>query len=620
MPEVEVDIEALVKTRWLSIQTACRLKLEHNMRLTEWDMTEDHVGTLDSDTATHALEAMGLPIDDKHSSGLNCVKTKRYEIPGTNQICSWKAYNKRLEGWQNYLARNDEIGCKGARNLNPSTIELHKMMRRPDVHLKGLTRTEATFFGPSIPPIGLMIKELRRVSASLDNSLVSCSSQEELANMERYVGHSVLAYWPDVYKDKQLESRRLDEAERKQLSADEAKKVKVRRKQLNYLMEGALVRWSNKRTKKSNGVILKTKTGATAKDSRSWEGLCNLAALATTCEKNPVLFVGVGGHEQFFKPGATRQPAMYFLQVELRRVGEHPLLTYLPYASDFKTGNYLNQSTSFFDCGINSTQLANIRPACLASHELLDWDSIKLDIQLQDDCNVAASEHSSTSYERVLGCPKTHVYSGVALKDLPEHFTPWTACRIRTYGQHHNVHFQVNGAWFRPPPSQEGVLKKLIAENPNLLCHVRRRNKAGGLEFQVQGSRPAAPKGSKSATALPVQHQPMVIISALFDGRSVQVALNCVGSFYLPKTITDCIKRLCPSDKGFSTFVKEELPGFQVVHMESRCCYVKGGTNKEELLIILNKAGDEAAFNIPSAKRGAAHEHPQQASKRQRSS
>ena len=365
-------------------------------------------------------------------------------------------------------------------------------------------------------------------------------------------------------------------------------------------------------------MVLRTKVGARAKrkETHSWSLQCNLLSMGSSCAANPLLFIGVSGHEQFFRDSAPRRNQIFFLFIDLQRVGEQPLLTYLPSDPDFKVGNSGNISQSFLDIGIDSDRLTNIRPACLMPNEPYGYANIKMDIEIPDSHTscMLSSDCSSVSYEEALHCCKTRVYTGDALRDLPCEFTAWTDCRIRKVGRFDQVEFQVEGSWFRVSGSLYSELNERIKADRNLVCLVKRHSEKVGMEYQICGSRPAPPRDSRSATKLPVQDEPMIIISAMYaeKGKTLQVSLDGVGSFYIPKSIVEAVKLLCPSGRDFNSFVAEELVGCQVVHNESNCCHVKANTNKEEIFSILDKSGILKANNIPShtLKRGATDPQP----------
>jgi hypothetical protein len=230
--------------------------------------------------------------------------------------------NKWLETWQQGFARSDDISCKSVFALNPSTTELADMMSRPEVQQHCLTRNELTFMAPKIPKIQDMIQILEDHSkAMVHTALVSCSLQDQLADMERSVKRSVLTFWPEVMAAKLREHRE------GQILADEKKgKNEISR----FQPEGGLIRWMNKRTGKCNGVVLRTNITGRTTEISSWNGLVNLAALATTCAEDPVLFLGIQGHEQFISHGQNMQN-LWFLAIDIKRVAEEELKTYLPY-------------------------------------------------------------------------------------------------------------------------------------------------------------------------------------------------------------------------------------------------------------------------------------------------
>ncbi len=612
--EASTDLHGIVSK--LSVQEAMKIKIKEDIKMTEFDFTYDYAGCLDAEALTQTAEHLGHRVLD-HRCGLNCVKLE-VNYQGMATPIHSRTYNKWLETWQQGFARSDDIACKSAFALNPSTTELADMLSRPEVQQHGLTRNELTFMAPSIPKIQDMIKILKDHSKTMvHTALVSCSLQDQLADMECRVKRSVLIFWPEVMAAKLREHREgqtlsdCSGAEPGACSDEKKGKNEIAR----FQPEGGLVRWMNKQTSKYNGVVLRTNiTGRTTENS-SWNGLVNLAALATTCAEAPVLFLGIQGHEQFISHSShtgQNMQNLWFLAIDIKRVGEEGLKTYLPYFSDFKTENFKNVRTSFNDVGINIEQLNNIRPACLASHELMDYRSIKLDIELAGCfCSPSASDPSSVGHEQALGCPKTYVYKGSELKHLPEEFTQWTRCVKRICGPAQKADFNVLGSWFRVPKSQEKEILQLITTNPDIICLVKRKNDVGGLIYQVvndamssSGHIPSLiPSNSKSSAAMPAQDPPMIIIAAKYDGKTLQVALDLVGSFFIPKTILLQLKDKFLGQLDFKSFFARELVGYSVLHTESKGGFVKGNTNKEEYLSILDKAQVEVASNIPGVKR-----------------
>jgi len=599
--EASTDVSKIVSK--LNIQEAFKIKIKQHIKLTEFDITYDYAGCLDAEEMVRVAGALGHRVVT-HRCGLNCVKLD-VGLPGQSVPFLSRTYNKWLETWQQGFARSDDIACKCAFALNPSTTELVEMLNRPDVQKHGLTRNELTFISPNIPRIQDMIKCLNEHSKMLNKCLVSASLQDQLLDMERYVKRSILVFWPEVISAKLREHRQGE----KRAIHETQQKEELAPKQ----PEGGLVRWMNKRTGKYNGVVLRTPMTGRASENSSWNGLVNLAALATTCEYSPLLFLGVYGHDQFFSGTAhstRRSNSLWFLAIDINRIGEDKLKTYLPYFSDFKTENFKNILTSFNDVGINNELLTNIRPACLASLELFDYKSIKLDIELAGGfCSPSASDPSSIAHEVVLGCPKTFVYKGAELKHLPADFTPWTRCISRTCGPVQKADFEVEGSWFRVPRSQEKHILELIAQNPNVICLVKRKTAVGGLVYQVASCGSAnqvnhvhyaMPSDSKSSKQLPVQDEPMTIIGAKYDGKTLQVSLDCVGSFFIPKSIATKLKDRFVEQQDIVDFLASELPGYKVLHQESRSGYVRGNTNKEEFLSILDRSLCEVASNISS--------------------
>lgn len=602
--EVSTDISSILNK--LQIQEAFKIKIQEQIKMTEFDLTYDYAGCLDAEEFTRIAEKRGHRVLD-HKCGLNCVKLEILR-PNLATAIRSRTYNKWYETWQQGFSRSDDIACKSAFALNPSTLELMRMMTNPEVQQHGLTRNELTFLAPAIPSIEHMMKILNKHSKTLlSSALVTASLQDQLSDMESCVKRSILTFWPEIITAKLREHRKESHAPS---SAEKEGGNEISR----FQPEGGLVRWTNKRTSKYNGVVLRTNLCSRTTDTSSWNGLLNLAALATTCNQSPILFLGVQGHEQFIADSTQAIPSMHclwFLAINIQRVGEERLKTYLPYFSDFKTENFKNIRTSFLDIGINLDELENIRPACLTSNEPVDYNHIKLDIELSGFCSPSASDPSSIWHEQALSCPKTYVYRGSELKHLPDEFTPWTQCVKRICGPAQKADFQVNGSWFRVPRSQESEILQLIATNPEVVCLVKRRNDLGGLVYQVSGDAMITsshvpiviPSNPKASTSMPVQDKPMKIVGARYDGKTLQVALDLQGSFYLPKTILVQLKDRFSGLPDFQSFIARELVGYSVEHYESKAGYVKGNTNKEEFLSILDNSKIQVATNVPCDKR-----------------
>jgi hypothetical protein len=602
--EQDTDLKSIINK--LGIQQMYMLKNREHVILTEFDLTYDYCGCLDAEALTKVAERQGHQVLYDHKCGLNCVKMVLYNVHG--KVHS-RTYNKFIETVQQGTARSDEISCKSAYLLNPTTTGLRDIFRRPDVQQHGITRNELTFFGPNIPKTANMISALNKHSLMLGTALVSCSLQDQLLDMESYVQRSILVYWPEILPEKLLQLRK------------EATDHDQDAHQIHKQPEGGLVRWKNQKTGKFNGVVLLTPlTSRTSEHSQaSWTGLVNLAALATTCASNPVLFLGVYGHDQFLSHPRSGQQSKYlwFLALTLRRVGETELATYLPYCSDFKTENFKNVSTSFSDVGIDIQLSRNIRPKCLARDDTIDYSSIKLDIDstVSGFSSLTASEPSTEGYVKTLGCPKHPVLCGAELKHLPEDFTEWTKGVCRTIGRGTVVDFEVSGQWFRVPKSQSAAVRQLLAENPSLKCLIKRKTPAGGLVYQAlnnsadsgpqPGEKQAAPMvvptNSKSARELPVLREPMTILGASYDGRTLQVALDKTGNFFVPKSVVTQLKDLFRGDGSVNDWLCTELIGCLLVHSESQYCHVKGNTNKEELVAVLDRSGNPLASNKPSS-------------------
>jgi hypothetical protein len=611
----------------LAIREMFKLKNRVKAKLFEFDITYDLSGCLDSDKLLSRAKQKGYTAVD-HRCGLNCVKLQKTLAagPSTSEVSESqnnaqaivysRTYNKWLETWQQGFARLDDISCKSAYSLNPSTTSLREALRLPDIQKHGITRNELTFCAPYIPSMSKMIQILNGHTAMVSQALVSCSLVDQLSDMENFVQRSVLVFWPDILAEK---LRLLRKPVNDSPECDHSKQP-----------EGGLIRWYNGHTRKFNGLQLLTPLQVRTTENSSWDGLIELAALGTTCKSNPILFYGVSGHDQFFESqasstnskvsGAVKCQHLWFLRLELRRIGETELLTYLPYHSDFKTDNSKNMSTSFDDVGVDLDKLQNIRPACLSARQATDYSSIKLDVEAYIYLNghgsqaKEISEVSSEVYERVLGCPKSIVYIGKDLKHLPEDFTPWTKVKVKTVGRGQVVDFQIEGfshGWYRVPKPQTAEIKKLVDIRPDIVCLVKRRSDAGGLLYQIaeisasSGTQPVnsalvvVPSNSKSAKELPVGNDPMTIIGAKYDSKTLQVALDKVGNFFIPKSVATQILESEPfyRRENLREVLSKELVGYQLLHTESRNCYVKWSTNKEELVEILDKQGNKIASN-----------------------
>jgi hypothetical protein len=620
------------------ILEATKIIHTHHIKLTEFDLTYDIAGTLNSEKLIKIAETWGHNVV-KHRCGLNCVKME-LQLPSNENVHS-RTYNKWLETMQQGCARLNGISCKCALGLNPSTESLETMLNNPLVQQHGLTRNELTFFNPDIPSVSAMLNTLNHHTKMLKTVLVSASLHDQLSDMEKLVKRSVLVFWPEVLRAKLREFRR----EREQVTADNTPNEQWEisdssTSKPQYQPEGGLVRWRNQLTCKYNGIPILTPMTGRASAQSSWTSLVNLAALATTCANDPVLFLGVHGHEQYLcssileigrSESVERSTHLWFLPLDIKRVGDEMAKTYLPFHSDCKTSNFKNRRTDFTDVGINLSELTNFRPTCFGAGEPIDYSHIKLDIRLPEKFlrkELSVLDVDSITHEQGLGCPRTYIFKGDELKNLPSEFTIWDKCVKKKCGPVEKVDFFVDGAWFRVPRAQEKEILTLLKQDPDIKCRVKKKTAVGGLDYQIC-QKPTETtvlrhsiilSGSKSSKLLPVQDEAMTIICAQYDGKTLQVQLEGIGSFYIPKSIVDQIKDIFGEQQNLRTFLATELLGYKILHNESIFAHVKGNSNKEEHMSVLSRSSQIIAKTAPvTMKRAAASQGGRQALKKQRS-
>jgi hypothetical protein len=285
-----VTIEDLAKS--------VRIAHHPEFKIEDADITIDFPATFHAEDLVEVLKRAGYEIITEHKCGLQCVKC----VPPGHEGVIIKIYNKISETMQQGFARKDNIACKVAKLLSPSTAGLNAKTLDEKYNMNGITRLEITLpfykkIGPKDQTTQLdmtwtykqMYTLLGDAHKLLTDCLVSCSIHDHLVGMEQMVDRSIAVYFGDTFDYKKHQNFKTKN--KKQYGSEWNDKWP----------DGFIVRTINSKTHKMNGVEIHAKLNSRTPDADGWEPFA--IAAAACCVKGskspPTMMVCVAGLDKF---------------------------------------------------------------------------------------------------------------------------------------------------------------------------------------------------------------------------------------------------------------------------------------------------------------------------------
>jgi hypothetical protein len=283
-----VTIEDLAKS--------VRIAHHPEFKIEDADITIDFPGTLHAEDFIEVLKRAGYEIIES-KCGLRCVK---FVFPGLEGVI-FKVYDKISETMQQGYARKDDIACKVAKLLSPSTPGLNAKTLDEKYNMNGISRLEITLpfykkIGPKDQTTQLdmtwtykqMHKLLADAHTLLQDCLVSCSIHDHLVGMEKMVDRSIAVYFGDTFNYKKHQNFKTKN--KKQYGSEWNDKWP----------DGFIVRTINSKTHKMNGLEIHAELNSRTPDANGWDPFA--IAAAACCLKGgkpPTMMVCVAGLEKF---------------------------------------------------------------------------------------------------------------------------------------------------------------------------------------------------------------------------------------------------------------------------------------------------------------------------------
>jgi hypothetical protein len=563
------------------------------------DLGVDSSGTQNSDAVRSAdmLRLAGVNVSPRTDGGANCVYFEAFEEDRVS--VRMKMYNKPSETMQQGNGvRSTMPGNKCGYLLNPTTRRLADLSRDSAYFENGTTRLELTLSRSSptdgIPSFDRCVALVERWESLLSEPgvLVSCSIHDHIALMGTYVGRSIAVYWPSISDAKR---ERWSAAHN---SATEQGKSQLRKRK-DELPDGLFFSWNNPDTRKFVGYSIHGHcAGQGHRSETGWDRTARALAWASSSKQPPCLFVCVAGDTGH---GLAH---MYFRQVDLARTGSQ-LSTYLPWHSDFTKGNYKNHVMDFGRLGVRPDEQDNLRfklvdPSVVPSFKTMGGLDIELSSasEAADDWTVVDSEARAA----VTGVPRRYHQ----VKDHNGALNTWTPWKSYKACGDSRIRFQVGRDWFWVPP---GVLSKQLIEHlkgsPLSVCEVL-MDADNNLRWRVAG----VASGSKvvgrchAARELPVDASPYVILGGGLEhvGRRMGIYMSVAsGRYFAPQSVREQVFAaisLSETDANCDEAVDAFLRGKLIQHPARRFERVRGQTNCEELLSIVDPSGSVHATNV----------------------
>ena len=568
------------------------------------DLTYDLPGTLNSIAFAQAVVTQGLEVDEASKCGINCVKTKQFKFGTVNAV--FKAYNKLAETMQQGSARSNEIDCKTAYLLNPSTKHLQEVLRTPDYNQNGITRYEATLSGISgqIPAFRQMYDIMAKYKGLFNPStLVTCSVQNHIKLMELHVNRSIVVYFPDMFDFKKKEW--LGRTCKKRDNVN-----KLLKQNLNEIPDAVLIRYNNTSTGKFNGHLIKSQfAGRADRDVSGWDLTAKSLAWATSCKQNPILFVCVAGSLQA-SAKESRIVNMYFRQVEIERTGpSFEMATYLPWHCGFERGNQKNSSTDWSFVGVDRISLENLKFQCIARDVKPSYQTMgTLDIKISgDSTEEEVFSHASSDTREAISGLTNRYYEVSKHNGALETWVNWEKYKVCELGRAKTkkLRFLVGGDWFWIPVGKESTeimeyLEKNDTAEKQTIASVRMVG--NNLEWRVSETGHKIQGGRcKGARSFPVDSEPVQIegggLQTTGTGEPSLFVCTKFGKHYLPQSIREQLQRYV-KDKKIVASICNFVSTLQILHPESSFGRVPNMKNAEEYMSILDSAGNTIASNM----------------------
>ena len=431
---------------------------EGRFRIIDFDLTKDVPGTLHSEDFKRAVTSAGHKLHAATTCGLSCVK---YDVKGHDGV-TMKDYNKIAETMQQGTPRKDDISCKFARLLTPSTVGLTTKLCDTAYNENGLTREEATFIFPIGKAWSLekMVSVLHKSHALLENCLVTTSIQEHISGMEACLTRSMVVYCPLAFNWKLRKQRLL------------SSKAKGFSDYKTMYPDGAVLRWQNKYTHKVNGQEAHgTITGRPSDiDKSGWDAVAHLAAACCHSGQNPRLFILVGGTERFFDGGDANQ-------TEKPDGPVHFYLREVPLQRFFIAPNTRLQ-TGFIGEQKHEWEKINVRPHELKLYPRIIHDVRETDLQIDlaipeafssedlQDVEDASSDAVAAATGKTPGIMTPNEFN------MPSVPTLMGAIKSQKSGKKKTdkLKFKHRGAWVWFPKEFEAAIRAKVFEQDRAVC------------------------------------------------------------------------------------------------------------------------------------------------------
>ena len=565
------------------------------------DISSDLPGTLNADELKDAamLRDAGVSVSPKTDGGLNCVYLERFEEDGL--FVKMKVYNKVAETLQQGRSvRASEPGDKCGYLLNASTQRLAQLSWDSAYYETGITRLELTLCASgdddSVPRLeGLAAVATRWVPLlSSAGVLVSCSVDEHISQMGAYVGRSILVYSPPISEAKV--------SARGKCTGGKWDKKRLR-KTLNKIPDGYFFRWYNSLTGKHNGYPICMDFATQGHRSKcGWELAAKALAWSSSCNERPGLFIDVGGP---LGPDRQSMMGMYYRAVDITRSGS-ALRTYLPHHCGFARGNFKNHVMDWMRIGVRCDEQDNLRFALMDPQTKASFETMGgLDIEVSSAPVVTGgwSDAESSVRSAVTGV-SCRVHQAKDHNGALSEWKPWKSHKLC---EGPKLEFQVAGGdrFFVPGGLGSGRLMEHLKDSPLSECEAM-VDSSNVFRWRVGsvlcGSKPL--DKCRAAKELPVEATPYLIHGGGLDsvGRKGSMYVAVVaGTFFVPQSIrttilaelgVDGTEPLC--DEKVNSFLRGKL----ISHAVRNFGRVKGQTNCEELLSIVDGSGTVHATNI----------------------
>ena len=548
----------------------------------------------------------GHTLNESTKCGLSCIK---FSVHGEDNVEN-RTYNKVLETIQVGKPKRDNISCKLAKLLTPSTLGLTNKFHDPAFYENGITRNEVTFTFSEGKAWSLKAMDLvhGKCATLLKNCLVCASVQHHLSGMERCLKRSVVVFSPPTFKWKmhqQILAKGKDKSIEKQYP------------------DGVVMRWKNKYSDKTNGVEAHGKITGLVKDrdTSGWASVARLAAACCHSSQDPRLFIIVAGTQRFFTKEENGPAHVYLREVPLQRFAIAPSES-LQITFIGSTHNTMGSLAEWSQIGVQPhglTMNLRILPHARLS-DILTELAIPVDFSPADLHDV--DDASSTAIP-AFGGKRPREPDGFNMPDIP---FQWDLLASQNVGKFRTpkLYFWFRGARFWVPKLHQDEVRAKVFEQHDVTCWCQWRNgrfhstilqdnetsallQAGAtspMQIAVQPATILGPK--KGMWDIPVSTQGHEILHAgvrFLKGPYGTVFVDIqAGLFNLPKSfsvflLTMAEARLTPKDLTF-------LQGCWLIRPNTSRVDVTAHGNQEPHMWIASATGEilaEQAFTQTKA-------------------